>query len=101
MDNKKMVAYVIKYICDRIEHEYRKYNYDGFMENINNYEEAYYLKDKGIEKRIQRQLMKRLNVGSEVQYEFYPVGYGKLYIRLLKGKYIQEIKMPRELLGKL
>lgn len=101
MDNNKIVKKFINYVCDRIEYEHIEYNYDGFTENINSEKLAYLLRDKGIEKRIQKQLLKRLELKSIVQYEFYPVGYGKLYIRLLKHEYITTIKMPRELLGRL
>lgn len=100
IDSRKFTKDFIDYICGWVEHEYKSKNHDGFRESLDE-KEGYLVADKGIEKRIQKQLYKRLNLRSTVQYEFYPVYGGKLYIRLLKDEYIPSIKMPRELLGRL
>lgn len=99
MDNKKIVADFINNVCRWVCYEYVGKDHDSFIENMNDSNIAYLLKDKGIEKRIQNQLSKRLNLNVTVQYEVYPVGYGKIFIKLSKDKYIPTIKMPRELLG--
>lgn len=101
IDSRHLTKDFIEYICGWVESEYKTKNHDGFTESLNE-EEGYLVADKGIEKRIQKQLFKRLNLKSLVKYEIDPrTGEGKLYIRLLKDEYIPSIKMPRELLGRL
>lgn len=97
IDSRKLAKGFIDYICNWVEQEYKIKNYDSFRENIPIFEEAYCLRDKGIEKRIQKQLLKRLNLKSTARYEINQEVYGMLYIKLLKDEYIPSIKMPKEL----
>lgn len=94
IDSRKLTKDFINYICNRMEYEHKEYNYDGFIESLRD-KEAYAVKDKGIEKRIQKQLFKKLRLKSEVKYAYYPVGEGVIYIKLLKDEYYPCIQLPK------
>lgn len=102
IDSRKITKDFIYNVCKWVCYEYVGEEHDGFIEYVNDDKIAYLLKDKGVEKRIQEQLQKRLNLSVKVEYVFYPSHRkGKIYIQLLKDKYYPTIKMPRELLGRL
>jgi len=85
IDSRKLTKEFINYICDWVEQEYKNKNHDGFMETLRD-KEAYWVADKGIEKRIQNKLFKRLNLKSTVKYEINSgTGNGELYIKLKFG----------------
>jgi hypothetical protein len=86
-DNKKIVADFINNMCDWVERGYNDNNHRGFRQPINNDKLAFILADKGIEKRINKQLFKRLGLESIVRYELNPstnkYPYGDLIIELI------------------
>lgn len=82
-DNKKEVKDFIQYIFNWV---YRQYYCDGdtnFQYTINEYELAYLIADKGIDKRLEKKLFKRLNLKSRVTYDFNSLN-GVLRIEILK-----------------
>jgi hypothetical protein len=95
MDNRKIVKDFITYICNWIEDDYRTYGHDGFSYEIRDNKLSYLLTDKGIDKRIQKQLLKRLNIKSRVDYQLNVSEYiypnSELRIKLYKEDYINEI----------
>lgn len=95
MDNRKIVKDFITYICNWIEDEYRTYGHDGFSYEIRDNKLYYLVADKCIDKRIQKQLLKRLGLRSRVKYELNASEYiypnGELRIKLYKEDYINEI----------
>lgn len=100
MDSKKQVKDFITYICDWVESEYKDKGYDGFEHHLNDVKLSYLVADKGIDKRIQKQLFERLNLQSKVAYELSALD-GTLRVRLIKAEYIPQIQFPKESLGRL
>lgn len=95
MDNKKIVKEFIAFICDWIEKGYKNKEYTGFNYNFHNDKMSYLIADKGIEKRIKKQLVKRLGFKVRVEYIILPSQYkypdGKLNIKLFptsRGSYV-------------
>lgn len=72
MDNKKLIKDFINNICDWIEVEYKNKGHTGFSYELRNDKLGYLIADKGIEKRIEKQIFKRLNLKSKVEYSTYP-----------------------------
>jgi len=69
-DSKKEVKDFVQYIFNWV---YSKYYCEGdtnFKYTINKYEFAYFLADKGIEKRLEKKFLKRLNLETKVTYNF-------------------------------
>lgn len=103
MDTKYEVAWFIKHICNWIEYEYLDKKHTSFQYDFNNDKMAWIVNDKAIEKRIQKELYKRLGFCSLVIYTLLPsentypngelriglyenlVPANKLYIRLNDG----------------
>lgn len=103
MDAKYEVAYFIRCICNWIEYEYLDKKHISFQYDFNNDKMAWIVNDKAIEKRIQKELYKRLGFCSLVIYTLLPsentypngelriglyenlVPANKLYIRLSDG----------------
>lgn len=86
MDDKKEIKRFIMFICDWVEDAYKKEGHIGFSYDFNNDKTAYLVNDKGIEKRIQKELYKRLGLDSFVIYTLLPSDRaylsGELRIRL-------------------
>lgn len=99
-DNKKIVAEFIKDICDFLEKGYKEYGHDGFRQTFKNDKMSYLLADKGIEKRIERKLKKKLNIDSEVVYKLTPSQFkyldAELNIRLIKYEHFPYIQLPKQ-----
>jgi hypothetical protein len=89
MDDRKTVKEFINYVCGEIEIEYKEKGHNGFSYEFKNDKIAYLLADKGTEKRIEKQLFKRLGLISKVTYKMsesqflYPNAI--LKVRLIKG----------------
>ena len=66
MDDKKKVKEFVNHICDWIEYEYKTKNHIGFSCTLSNNRMSYIIADKGIEKRISKELYKRLRINSTV-----------------------------------
>lgn len=90
MDNRKAVKEFINYICDWIEYEYTKEGHDNYGYDLRSDILSYLVADKGIDKRIQKQLFKRLGLKSKVDYKLniseYTYPNGELRIKLYKEK---------------
>jgi hypothetical protein len=88
MDNRKIVKDFIDYISNWIEDEYKNHGNIGFWHEIHNDKLSYLVADKGIDKRIQKQLFKKLGLKSKVDYELniseYTYPNGELKIKLYK-----------------
>lgn len=86
MDTKKEVKEFINYMCYLIEYMYKNDKYTGFSYELHNDKLAYLMNDKGIEKRIQKELYKRLKMNSRVVYSLSQSPrdclYGELKVRL-------------------
>lgn len=101
IDSRKLTKDFIDFICLMVENEYGLYKNDSFIESLRG-DEAYAVKDKGIEKRIQNKLYKKLKLKSKVIYRIDPrTGEGILYIKLLKEEYYPTIQFRGELQNKL
>lgn len=72
MDIKYEVAQFIRCICNWIEHEHLDKKHTSFQYDFNNDEMAWIINDKGIEKRIQKELHRRLGLDSMVIYTLLP-----------------------------
>lgn len=87
MDDRKKIKEFINYICDWVEGEHKEYGCDGFVYELTNDRMSYLIADKGIEKRITKQLFKRLGVKLDIYYILSPSSNqyldGKLIIKLI------------------
>lgn len=85
----------INYICDWVEHSYRLNGDDSFIYEIPDDNITYLISDKGIEKRLQKQLTKRLDMESSVEYKLtfpeYQFPRGEINIRLIKNRWYSEV----------
>lgn len=68
MDDKKKIKEFVNYICNWIEHEYKTKNHIGFSYDLSNDRMSYIIADKGIEKRISKEIYKRLGLSAIVSY---------------------------------
>ncbi|MDP4146968.1 MAG: hypothetical protein Q8936_21260 [Bacillota bacterium] len=88
MDTKKEIKMFINYVCDWVEYQYRKNGHNGFVYNLRNNLMPYLIADKGIEKRISKQLNKRLGLKTKVEYTLIPplnkYSDGELKIKILR-----------------
>lgn len=69
MDNNKIIKDFINYICDVVEYNLRVKKHDGLKYTLTNDRMSYLIADKGIEKRIQKTLLKKYNFRSVVIFE--------------------------------
>lgn len=72
MDGRKVTKRFVDFICDCVECEYKAKGHDNFWYELKDNKETYFIADKGIEKRIQKQLLKRLGLNSKVKFEIKP-----------------------------
>lgn len=72
MDSKHEVAYFIRHICNWISYEYIDKDHTAFKYDLNNDKLAWIVNDKGIEKRIQKELYEMLGLDSMVTYTLLP-----------------------------
>ena len=86
MDTKREISSFIRVICSWVEYEYVKKRHTNFKYDLNNDKLAWIINDKAIEKRIQKELCKRLGLDSIVVYTLLPFEdinlNGELRIRL-------------------
>jgi|GEM_PF-5161642 len=68
MDDKKKVKEFVNYICNWIEYEYKTKNNIRFSYDLRNDRMSCIIADKGIEKRMSKELYKRLRINSAVSY---------------------------------
>lgn len=72
MDTKREVAGFINHICNWVEYEHLDKGHTGFKYDFNNDKMAYLVNDKGIEKRIRKELYRRLGLDYMVIYTLLP-----------------------------
>lgn len=96
IDSRKITKRFIEFVCDFVVDGYKNGN-DCFMYELRDDKEAYVIADKGIEKRIQKKLFKRLGIQSQVQYEItcseYVYPHGELRIKLIKNEFVNNFKL--------
>jgi hypothetical protein len=92
MDTKKEIKRFIDYICDWVEDEFINKGNNGFSYEFKDDEMSYLLADKGIEKRIKKQLLKKLRLNIKVehitsgtQFTYSNLDYG-LNIKVVKNE---------------
>lgn len=87
MDNKRKIKNFINYVCDYVQYEFKTSGNDSFMFDLTNDEMAYLIADKGIEKRIEKILIKEFGLNSRMAYETKPSPSlycgGELRVKLL------------------
>lgn len=84
MDLKKETKQFINYICDQIQGE------EALMGRFNTCDDlGYFMKDKGIDKRIEKKMLKRCGVKVEASYELNEHGY-LLKVRKTKEPFYEE-----------
>lgn len=87
MDDKKQIKEFINHICDWIEYNLRVNGHHCFSYQLSNDIMAYWIADKGIERRIEKMLSKEFGLKSKVTYELSPSANfyldGELRIKLL------------------
>lgn len=71
MDIKYEVAYFIRHICNRISYKYIDKGHTAFKYDLND-KLAWIVNDKGLEKRIQKELYEMLGLDSMVIYTLLP-----------------------------
>lgn len=100
MDDKKRVKEFINNICDWIEDKHKECRRNGFSYELTNDRMSYLIADKGIEKRIAKQLFKRLGLKSYVEYAFSPSPNeyldGELKIKLISNNQFRETRSQHE-----
>lgn len=96
MDSKKIIKDFIIHICDWVENEYKNKEHDSFAYDIRNDKMSYLIADKGIEKRIEKQLFKRFGLKSSVKYTLEPSMFeylnGEIKIKIIKSYISQNIE---------
>lgn len=87
MDNKKKIKNFINYVCDYVQYGFKTSGHDSFMFDLTDDEMAYLIADKGIEKRVEKKLLKEFGLKSRVFYETKPSPNlycdGELRVKLL------------------
>lgn len=87
MDNKKKIKNFINYVCDYVQYGFKTNGHDSFRYYLTNDKMAYLIADKGIEKRIEKILIKEFCLNSRVVYETKPSPNkyldGELRVKLL------------------
>ena len=71
MDKKKIVKEFIIYACNIIEFNLKSEKYDYCSIDVPN-DIVYLLADKGIDKRLEKLIFKRLGIKSNVIYRLFP-----------------------------
>lgn len=84
MEFKKETKYFINYICANMQ------GVDGLTYKFNPCVElGYFMKDKGIDKRIEKKMLKEYGVKAEASYELNEQGY-LLKVRKIKEPFYEE-----------
>ena len=72
MNNQKVIKEFIDNLCSWIENEYKNEGHTRFAKLLRNDRLSYLIADEGIERRIEKQLFKRLGLKTRVRYRLYP-----------------------------